>query len=254
VVSLTTYGERLKTVYLALESIAAGSTLPSRLILWVDTPEALTDQYPELKRLAARGLEIRLTDNYGPHKKYFPYLLSTEVFNTPLATADDDILYSKWWLEGLVQAHHDYPDAVNCYRAHSIEMANGAVASYRDWKPCLATQPNLCYFATGASGRICPPRLLTTLKHAGSAFMEVCPKADDVWFHLHALRSGIKTRQVKSRPLRFPHVPNTQAIGLYHDNVFQGRNDEQIKHTFTADDIRLLASCNGFVSQCGRLG
>jgi hypothetical protein len=245
VVSLTSYGERLKTVHLALESIAAGWTLPSRLILWVDTPDALTGQYPELKRLAARGLEVRLTDNYGPHKKYFPYLLSMEQFDTPLVTADDDILYSRWWLEGLVHAHHAHPNVVNCYRAHSIEIANGAVASYLDWKPCLATRSSFCYFATGASGRICPPRLLATLKSAGNTFMALCPMADDVWLHLNALRSGIKTRQVKSRPLRFPHVPNTQAIGLYHDNVFQGRNDEQIKHTFTAEDIRLLGHRDG---------
>jgi hypothetical protein len=33
VVSVTTYGERLSTVHLVLESIAAGSVLPSRLIL-----------------------------------------------------------------------------------------------------------------------------------------------------------------------------------------------------------------------------
>jgi phosphoheptose isomerase len=35
VVSITTYGAKLKTVYLVLESIASGSLLPSQLILWV---------------------------------------------------------------------------------------------------------------------------------------------------------------------------------------------------------------------------
>ena len=74
VVSLTTYGKRIGTVYLTIESIARGYTLPSRVILWLDE-ESVFDNLPvSLQNLRKRGLEIKLCKNYGPHKKYYPYV------------------------------------------------------------------------------------------------------------------------------------------------------------------------------------
>lgn len=240
VVSMTTYGQRLASVHLALESIAAGTVLPSRLILWVDDPSALVQPSAGLKRLVDRGLELRLSENFGPHTKYYPYLLSTETFDTPLVTADDDLLYSDWWLEGLVSAFHKYPECVNCYRAHVIKLNNGAFAPYRSWSSCSTTLPNMLHFATGVSGVIYPPHLLRSLKHAGSEFLQICPKSDDVWLHVHALRGCVLIRQIWDRPMRFPFVPDTQATGLYHSNVLQSHNDAYIARTYTAADLVLL--------------
>jgi len=92
------------------------------------------------------------------------------------------------------------------------------------------------------SGCIYPPSLLNKLKHAGSEFLQLCPKADDVRLHVNAVRAGIKIRQVCNRPLRFPFVPGTQDSGLYHSNVLLARNDEQIGNTYTARDIAFLES------------
>jgi hypothetical protein len=240
VVSVTTYGERLSTVHLALESIAAGSVLPSRLILWVDSAEGFANRSAGLKRLVERGLEIYLSDNFGPHTKYYPYLLSTDTFDVPLVTADDDLLYSRWWLEGLVRAHRENPEGVNCYRAHRIGLANGAIKPYQTWEPCRSPEADFLHFGTGVSGCIYPMSLLKRLKVAGAEFMQLCPKADDVWLHVNALRAGMKTRQIWGRPLRFPFVPGTQGSGLYHSNVLLARNDEQIRSTYTAEDIAVL--------------
>jgi hypothetical protein len=240
VVSVTTYGERLSTVHLALESIAAGSVLPSRLILWVDSAEGFANRSAGLKRLVERGLEIYLSDNFGPHTKYYPYLLSTDAFDVPLVTADDDLLYSRWWLEGLVRSHRENPEGVNCYRAHRIGLANGTITPYQTWEPCRSSEAEFLHFATGVSGCIYPMSLLKRLKLAGSEFMQLCPKADDAWLHVNALRAGMKTRQIWSRPLRFPFVPGTQSSGLYHSNVLLARNDEQIRSTYTAGDIAVL--------------
>jgi hypothetical protein len=242
VVSVTTYGDRLRTVHLVLESIAAGSVRPSRLILWVDSPEAFTNRSPGLEKLVNRGLEIRRSDNFGPHTKYYPYLLSTDTFESALVTADDDLLYSKWWLEGLVRSHRENPEVVNCYRAHVMKFADGTIAPYQTWSPCESTDPSFLHFATGVSGCIYPPSLLSKLKNAGTEFLQLCPKADDVWLHLNAVRAGMKTKQIWSRPLRFPFVPGTQGSGLYHSNVLLARNDEQIQSTYTAQDIAFLES------------
>jgi hypothetical protein len=72
VVSLTSHGRRVETVYLTVESIGQGRLLPSRLILWLDD-EAMFQNLPEsLLRLRCRGLEIPLAQNNGPQKKYNP--------------------------------------------------------------------------------------------------------------------------------------------------------------------------------------
>lgn len=245
VVSLTTYGERLKTVHLVIESIAAGSVLPSRLILWLDNPPDLERQPPGLRRLVDRGLEIRLSDNYGPHTKYFPYLLTEREFQVPLVTADDDLLYSRWWLKGLVRGNREYPDCINCYRAHTIRFsADSVFAPYRSWDHCVTSRPSFLHFATGVSGCIYPAAFLRHLKRAGHEFLELCPKADDVWLHVNALRSGFKIRQVWTHPLRFPFVPGTQGSGLYHDNVLLSRNDEHVRSTYSSADIRMLEACS----------
>jgi len=242
VVSLTTYGERLKSVHLVIESIAAGMVLPSRLILWVDTADALANPPDELKRQVDRGLEIRLSKNFGPHTKYFPYLLATDSFSIPLVTADDDLLYSRWWLEGLIQSQQEHPGDLICYRAHKIGLIDGDVAPYRTWQRCKSDRPSFLHFPTGVSGCIYPTALQSALKSAGTEFTQSCPKADDVWIHVNALRAGIKIKQVRNHPLRFPFVPGTQESGLYHSNVIQDRNDEQIRTTYRHADIKLLQS------------
>jgi hypothetical protein len=250
VVSVTSYGNRLSTVDLVLESIAAGSILPSRLILWVDTAEAFRNRSSRLQRLVERGLEIRLCENFGPHTKYYPYLLSADMFEGPLVTADDDVLYPRWWLEGLVRAHHENPEVVSCYRAYLMSLGSRGITPYRTWEPCKSTRPSFLHFATGVSGCIYPPLLLNKLRLTGSEFMRLCPREDDVWLHVNALRNGIKIRQVHNHPLRFPLVPGTQDNGLYHSNVILGLNAEQIRNTYTGQDIASLEAAAAEICQC----
>lgn len=237
VVSLTTVGDRINTVYLAIESIALGSVLPSRLILWIDNEEALKNRPDSIRRLEARGLEVGASQNYGPHTKYYPYLLATDKFAVPLVTADDDVLYAKWWLQGLIDANRNRDDLVNCYRAHVIMIEEGQFKSYQLWKSCRSTEASFLHFATGVSGCIYPIPLLTRLKAAGSVFQQLCPKADDIWLNVNALRGGFKVKQIRSWSIRFPLIPETQSTGLLHTNFHRSQNDEQIKNTYTAQDL-----------------
>jgi len=239
VVSITSYGTRLNSVYLVLESIASGSVLPSQLILWVNDLQVFRAPAPPLQRLARRGLEIRLTEDYGPHKKYYPYVASAASFDHPLVTADDDVFYSRWWLAGLVNAHNQDPRVVSCYRAYVISRADNILQPYPAWRPCESTVPSLSHFPLGTSGCIYPEPFLRILKHAGDGFRQSCPRGDDIWLHAHALRAGFKVRQIRERPVTFPSVPGTQCNGL--SRVKAERIDEQIRKTYTARDIALLA-------------
>jgi hypothetical protein len=239
-VSVTTHGARIQTVFFALESIAAGGVLPSRLILWLDDVDAFNSLPDSLRRLQARGLEVRLSANYGPHTKYYPYVLNEDSFDRPLVIADDDVIYSRWWLAGLVRAYQRDPGVVNCYRAHTVKITDGEIALYQTWPHCHSTIPSFRYFATGVSGCIYPPRLLEALKGTGTAFASVCPKADDIWLHVSALRAGFRIRQIFDRQVNFPFVPGTQADGLFQTNVGLSANDAQIKKTYTPEDLKIL--------------
>lgn len=245
VVSLTTHGMRLDSVYLTIESIGRGRLLPSRLILWVDDPARFAALPDSLQRLQRRGLEVLLTQNFGPHTKYYPYVASKKTHDVPLVTADDDIIYPPDWLLDLSRAARQTPGMICCFRAHRVGIdsaaATATIAPYSQWLPCETRAAEPRNFGTGVSGVIYPPSFLDFLHQQGTAFLDCCPKADDIWLHVAALRSGLKVRQIGRLPKHFPCLPDTQGMGLVHSNSAAGGNDEQIKRSYGASDIALLA-------------
>lgn len=244
VVSLTTYGRRVGAVHLAIESIARGKTKPSRLILWLDDAALFANLPGPLLRLERRGLEIRLCKNYGPHKKYYPYVESQKVFPHPLATADDDVIYPRSWLAGLLDAHQQFPHCVNCYRARVMTMRDGKIAPYREWPLCESIRPSFQTVATGVSGVIYPPALLAALKRAGTDFEARCPRADDLWLHVQAIRAGFQIRQIQPEAIHFPLIPGTQVTSLYAENCAEeDGNDRQLAVTYESSDLALLEDC-----------
>jgi hypothetical protein len=240
VVSLTSYGKRIDTVYLAIESIASGSLLPSEMILWLDDEARYRSLPNSLERLKQRGLTVRLCKDYGPHKKYYPYVASQKEFVLPLVTADDDVLYPSDWLRALAQAFQRDFSLVSGYRARVISLQGEHIAPYLQWTLCSSTRPSWRHLLNGVSGVIYPPGLLAALKSAGSEFEQCCPKADDVWLHATALRAGFRVRQIGRRPVHFPMIPGTQEIALYFDNAATG-NDLQIAKTYTQIDVERMA-------------
>ncbi len=242
VVSLTSYGKRLTGVYLTIESIANGHMKPGRLILWVDNEDDLGNLPNSLKRLQKRGLEVRLSKNYGPHTKYYPYVKQYAGDNLPLVTADDDIFYPRYWLEGLYQAYERDNTVISCYRAHlmCLDSESGKVAPFYKWGMCFSDIPSYIHHATGVSGVIYPPRLQKALVDSGEQFMDLCPKADDIWLHVNAIRNGYKIKQIFKKDLHFRTIPFTQKGGLIQQNAHQGLNTMQADKTYTAADIAIL--------------
>jgi len=239
VVSLTTYGRRLDTVHFTIESIGRGQLRPSRLILWIDEVSAFQNLPPALHRLARRGLEIRFCRNYGPHKKYYPYVENECSFHDPLVTADDDILYPRRWLNQLFRAFKEQPRVVNCNYARKLQLNADGIARFADWEICNTTEPSFSHHAIGMSGVIYPPAFLADLKRAGTGFIDCCPRADDIWLHLQAIRAGYKIRQLSTRPSRFHGIPGTEGSSLWKGNS-QGGNDEQAQRAYAAEDILVL--------------
>ncbi len=209
-VSLTSYGARIATVWKTIETIGAGTVRPRRIILWLDDVASLANPPAALRRLCARGLELRYCRDYGPHKKYYPYVC--EIFpdepERTLVTADDDVFYPPGWLEELLAAHR--PDEVTAFRARIRTDA-----PYRSWRTCATIEPSERVFATGVSGVAYPPRLLATLRQRGDQFADICPYADDFWLHYAAVATGVPIRQVRDTSVLWWAMPRTAARGLW---------------------------------------
>ncbi len=240
-VSLTTYGRRIPTAFASIESIGLGRVRPSRVVLWVDSADALADLDPRLARLVDRGLEVRLSANFGPHTKYYPYVSELWDGASTLVTADDDIIYPPGWLARLQRASTRFPNDVHCHRAHVVDVQEGAVTSYSSWAPCRSTAPDPRNFATGVSGVIYPRRMLALLGGRDAEFMQACPRADDVWLHFVAVDNGIGVRQVRRQGRHFPVAKNTQVENLQQHNVAGQGNDRQIQATYSTSAIRILS-------------
>lgn len=240
VVSLTSYGRRIRTVYIAIESISRGRRLPSRLILWIDDPTLFENLPISLRRLMKRGLEVKRCCNYGPHKKYYPYLEVENEFAAPLVTADDDILYPRRWLQELIAASNRAPNAVVCHRAHVIGLCRDEIAPYTTWEPCSSISPAVRNFATGVSGVLYPPSFLQRVKLAARGFELCCPNADDIWLHVQAVRARVPVCQVANRPRHFLMIPGTQSVALVSENSKGGWNDRQIAATYRTEDIQTM--------------
>ncbi|MFG6280922.1 hypothetical protein [Microbacterium sp. 5K110] len=223
----------MSSVHLTIESIARGKARPRKLILWLDSEADLDAavKSPGLARLRRRGLEIRRSEPMGPHGKYYPYVASEYGHALPLATADDDILYPRSWLVGLVAAQTQDPSSIHCYRAHRIGLIGNKMAPYMSWVPVKGTAPSHRNFLTGVSGVIYPTEYLDFLHQKGEAFRAVAPKADDVWLNACAVEAGFRVSQIRENALFFSVIPGSQRVALWRHNV--GGNDPQIDRAYT---------------------
>lgn len=242
VVSTTTYGDRIRMVGVALESIAAGRVRPQRLLLWLDSAELMANRPASVRRLERRGLEVLLAPNYGPHTKYYPYVAGTDHHVLPLVTADDDVIYPPAWLDRLVEANRAYPEAISGHWVNVMQVSEGRLSPYAGWPRARNTEATPGNFALGVSGVIYPPAMLEELKRQGDGFLAGAPGADDIWLHRTALQAGIPVRQVKARPHHFPMIPGSQGTSLMAENVGKHRNDFFIKGLYTAEDVLAIAN------------
>lgn len=243
VVSMTSYGERIASAHLALESIAAGSLRPGRLILWLDDERAVRAPTPGLRRLIGRGLEVRHAEDDGPHKKYYPYVQSERIHRVPLVTADDDWLFPHRWLETLVRAHAVDPSTNTTHRARHIPLLDGCVAPYAEWDRIGARDASPRNLATGGWGHVMTPRMLDALRGRHHEFRATAPRADDIWLHRVAVESGTAPKSVGRYDHRhILHVPIGSGPTLAETNVDDGGNDRQVAAAWTPDVIARIAA------------
>jgi hypothetical protein len=238
-VMLTSHGPRLGKVHLAIESIAGGSRLPRSLTLAVDDERFVSRPPKAIRRQMARGLRLLSAPDHGPHTKYYPHVCRHREFHRPLVTADDDIFYPRTWLQQLEAAHRAHPGDIIAHRAHHI-VVDDQIASYADWLRVCSTEASHLHLPTGVGGVLYPPAQLEALRAAGTAFVDVCLRNDDIWLHAIALRNGIRVRQVSDQPIRLRAIRRKDDVRLWGDNGPGGANDRWIVATYTDADVEQL--------------
>ena len=241
-VSMTTYGQRLKDAHIAIETIAKGTVLPSRFMLYLDVEEDVLRPTEALKRLKKRGLEIHLAENLGPHTKIQWWIQNAPDFSHPHIVADDDIFYPKWWLKRILDASQQEPTFVMAYRAHRIVLADDkkGLTPYESWPPGIKG-PSHLNFATCVSGVLFPPNFLEIMRKAGDGFRETCPRNDDLWLTFQSIEHGVGIGLVTDTCLHFDLLPGSQEVALHSTNVFEQQNDVQIRQTFLPSTYATLA-------------
>jgi len=241
VVCLTSYGDRMKHVHYTILTIANGVSRPERIILWISDSDANLVT-PALRSLQRRGLEIRLTEDYGSHKKYYPYCVSvsgSQSAELPLVTADDDVLYPASWLSDLIDAANTEPfPVIVAHRAHRIKLEQGAIAPYLSWDLERGTvEPSYANIATGVCGVLYPPDFASQVgKTWNSQFMQAAPAADDLWLHSRAVLLQVPTKQageVSARVIEHhPGIPSLSDL-----NVTCGNNDATVRRIYSPEMI-----------------
>ena len=225
IVSLTSYRPRFEYLHLALLSLLNQTIRPDRVVLWVaqDEIEALP---PRIASLAAAGLEIRGTTDLKSYKKLIPALYTFP--GAYIATADDDVIYPRNWLELLCLGQKERQGVITCHRAHRVpQPESGKLRPYHEWEwdvfDSAAARPSTDLVATGVGGILYPPNAFHPDITNNSVFSEICPEADDMWFYWMARRAGSLYLKVGSH-FRMMHLPGSIDDGLFARNV----NDPQI--------------------------
>lgn len=244
IVSLTTYGERLHEVHLAIESIMEQTMKANRIILWLDYSLQNTPLPKALQLQQKRGLEVKFCEDIRSYKKLIPTLKICP--NDAIITIDDDLIYEFDVLENLIIPYLSNPSYIYCHRYHRMILdKNGKLLPYKEWKHCYNDMnPHTLNFPTTGAGTLFPPNVFCREVFNQDEFMNICKHADDVWFKAMSLKTKTLVKKVNSHSERgddYLENPNAQVNSLYKINVLgESLNDKQINDVFTTYDLYKL--------------
>lgn len=241
IVSLTTYGNRIFDVHLAIETIMQGTLKPNRIVLWLAEDEFIEKRLPiTLQMQQKRGLEIYYCKDLKSYNKLIHSL--SQYPEAAIITIDDDVLYDYSLVEKLVLTHIENPKAICACRIHRIQLdKDNRPQTYLKWDQCIHDGINCSLnFPTGVGGVLYPPKCFTKEVLNSNVFTKICPKADDIWFYGMALLSNtpnvwVYTNNYTGYTDCLPISPD--ALSLQNNNPNNCLNDKQFKAVFDKYDL-----------------
>ena len=237
IVSLTSYPKRINTVHKTIESLYDQRVKADKIILWL-SPEQFPNKEEDLPEtllnLKEKGLIIDWYQDIRSYKKLIPTLKKYP--HSIIITADDDIIYSYYWIERLVRSFVEHPDDINCHRSHRITLISPkCVAPYSMWPKCIPqTNPAFINFCTTGGGVVYPPNCFYKDVLKEDLFLSLCPTADDIWFWAMCVLNSKKIRVIKDNISSLKLIDGTQDTALYQLNVEGNQNDVQLTKVLKA--------------------
>jgi hypothetical protein len=251
IVSLTSYGDRINSVHLVVESLKNQSCRVDKIILWLDETELSHTQLPkELIELEDALFEVKFCPNYKSYKKLVPTLLTYP--NANIITFDDDIVIPLGTVEAFVEAHIRHPGTIIATRGRLMSAnSEGKFESYDTWNLINNSSEvfaNYCILPVGYGGVLYPSGSLSSEVVNVAEFTQYADNADDIWFKCMALLNHTPTlilpRHVSTN---YKVLEDSQDTALYLTVNTQDRNREclyAVAECYPA--LRELFSCPGF--------
>lgn len=228
IISLTSYPPRFSKLHLTIKSLLNQSIMPDKIILWIahDDKEHLPSNVREYEKKFCR-FEIRYCDDLRSFKKIIPALI--EFPDDFLVTVDDDVFYSRKWLEGLCESWCGESKEIVAYRVHKVIFnQDGSLKPYSKWQQYYKNfESNDYLFPTGIGGVLYPPYSLHHEVTNISLFLKLCPHADDIWLFWMERLNHCSVR-VPKRKFNVINWLGTDQNGLAQLNVSNNGNDIQI--------------------------
>lgn len=228
IISLTSYGQRIYDVYLAIESIMQGSVKPNQIILWLSKDEFYNKPLPiTLQNQIKRGLEVCFYKDIRSYKKLIPSLQ-----NYPQAciiTIDDDAIYDFDFTENMIESYKTDSSCIWANRIHEMTYTKkGILKSYLQWNWAIDRESpvNVNNFFSGVGGVLYPPQSLHKETYNEDVFTTICPTADDVWFNAMARLNKTKIRKTFSRSLNKANFILNESVQV--GTLSQINNDPKI--------------------------
>lgn len=230
IVSLTSFPQRINTVWLTIETLLRQTVQPDYIILWLSKEQFDTkNNLPRnLLSLEKRGLSIRLVeDDLRSHKKY--YYSFKEYPDDFIITVDDDTFYNTKVIEYLWRTHLQFPQCICCNHSRLLCYNEQELLPYSLWKHNYKYNflPSKQLCAIGVGGILYPPHSLHSLVEEKGLFMKLCPNADDLWLKTMSLLEGNAVVQSEYHSYFMP-IRIRGNTTLSSNNVKFG-NDDQLK-------------------------
>ena len=230
IVSLTSYKNRFKKLYLVLESIFNNTMKPSKVILTIYKKDFFFLKKKLKQLIKDKFLEIIANDiDLKAHKKYFYVMKKYKDY--AIITIDDDIIYTSDLIETLYNSYLKYPNCIHARRVHKIMLENNKVLPYNKWlkQYTFELNPSFHLFPTTGGGTLFPPNILN-ISDENIDEIYKCITADDIYLKYLSRKRNIKIVWVPNKfvtGLKQLKDNKTQKKALYKINIEdKNLNDE----------------------------
>lgn len=231
IVSFTSFPARISEVWQVVECMKRQSYRPSKIILWLSKKQFIDiDKIPlSLRKLEDDIFTINFVDeDIRSHKKY--YYVAKKYPKSLILLIDDDIYYPTDMIECLYNAYLKYSQSVICQYGYFMKYDEaGRLLPYRLWKHVNKESINdsSLFFGSGG-GTLFNPSLLYQDLLKKDLFLELSPKADDIWLNAMVKLANLSIYMLKPR-LILPIKSKEEKVTLCSENIGGGGNDIQLK-------------------------